>query len=155
MAEPKFIVDFMLGRLCRWLRLLGYDTVFFSPLVDQSGRLNIGYESLKQGRVVLTRNRKISSRKVFQLIFIGSDYYLEQIQQVLTILQLKIDEKKIFTRCLDCNSLLIPIEKEKMKNRVPNYVYETQKEFSICLHCQKIYWKGTHWDLALAKIKEI
>ena len=56
---------------------------------------------------------------------------------------------------MECNEPLCSIEKEKAEGRVPTYVFQTQKEFSWCPDCQKIYWKGTHWILALEKLEAL
>ncbi len=147
----KFLVDFMLGRLCKWLRLLGYDASYF---VSEK-KSDLIYQSLKEGRIILTRDHRLSKKKAIKLIIINSDLLEEQLEQVFSELNIKVDPKKIFTRCLVCNDLLLEIEKEKVKDRIPNYIFQTQKEFSCCLNCQKIYWKGTHWDLANQLLKKL
>ncbi len=76
-------------------------------------------------------------------LLIKSPSYKEQLKHVIT--HFNIDYKTgIFTRCLICNKLLIPIEKGKIKDRVPPFVYPTQDEFDVCQQCQRIYWDGTH-----------
>jgi len=140
----KFLVDFMLGRLCKWLRLLGYDASYF--VSDKKSDLI--YQSLKEGRIILTRDHRLSKKKAIKLIVISSDILEEQLKQVFSELDIRVDPEEIFTRCLVCNEVLLEAEKEKVKDKVPSYVFQTQKEFSYCPSCQKIYWKGTHWDLA-------
>jgi len=140
----KFLVDFMLGRLCKWLRLLGYDASYF--LSDKKSDLI--YQSLKEGRIILTRDQHLSKKKAIKLIIINSDSFEEQLNQVFSELNIKVDPDNIFTRCLVCNEVLLEIDKERVKDKVPSYVFQTQEEFSYCPTCQKIYWKGTHWDLA-------
>ena len=54
----------------------------------------------------------------------------------------------MFTRCVECNTPVEKIEKSKVKPKVPPYVYKVQEEFMECPNCDKIYWKGTHWNLA-------
>jgi uncharacterized protein with PIN domain len=140
----KFLVDFMLGRLCKWLRLLGYDASYF--LSDKKSDLI--YQSLKEGRIILTRDHHLSKNKAIKLIIINSDSFEEQLNQVFSKLNIKVNPDNIFTRCLVCNEVLLEIDKEKVKDKVPSYVFQTQEEFSYCPSCQKVYWKGTHWDLA-------
>jgi len=140
----KFLVDFMLGRLCKWLRLLGYDASYF--VSDKKSELI--YQSIKEGRIILTRDHRLSKKKAIKLIIINSDLLEEQLKQVFSELNIKVDPENIFTRCLVCNQILMEAEKEKVRDKVPSYVFQTQKEFSYCPSCQKIYWKGTHWNLA-------
>jgi len=140
----KFLVDFMLGRLCRWLRLLGYDASYFVS----GKKSNLIYQSLKDGRIILTRDHRLSKKKAIRLVVIDSDELEEQLKQVFSELNIEIDPEMMFTRCLICNESLEEIEKEKVKDKVPSYVFQTQEEFSYCPNCQKVYWKGTHWDLA-------
>ncbi|MFB0527613.1 MAG: Mut7-C RNAse domain-containing protein [bacterium] len=147
----KFLVDFMLGRLCKWLRLLGYDASYF---VSEK-KSDLIYQSLKEGRIILTRDHRLSKKKAIKLVIINSDLLEEQLEQVFSELDIKVDPDEIFTRCLVCNEVLQEIKKEKVKDRVPNYVFQTKKDFSFCPNCQKIYWKGTHWDLAHQLLKKL
>lgn len=149
--EVKFLVDFMLGRLCKWLRILGYDAAYFNSL----NKNTIIYQSLKEGRILLTRDHRLSKNKALKVLLVDSDNYEKQIQQVLKELNLKVDPEKMFTRCCLCNTILEPINKEKVKDKVPPFVYQTQKNFSYCSTCQKIYWPGTHWDLMRGKYSQI
>lgn len=145
-----FIVDKMLGRLTKWLRLFGYDTVYFTGDKDSE----LVFESIRQQRVLLTRDNGISKRKPFKVIFIKSEKLFEQIEQLKNGLNLKIDEEKIFTRCVECNTLVEKIEKEKVKNMVPLFIFETHNDFSYCSNCQKTYWQGSHIELARNLIKK-
>ncbi len=141
--EPKFLVDFMLGRLCKWLRILGFDTEYFTSL----NKNIIVYQSLKEGRILLTRDHRVSEKKALKVLLVNNDNYENQIQQVLKELNLKVDPEKMFTRCCLCNTILEPVKKERVKDKVPPFVYQIQNNFSFCFTCQKIYWPGTHWDL--------
>ncbi|OGS39405.1 MAG: hypothetical protein A2551_01935, partial [Elusimicrobia bacterium RIFOXYD2_FULL_34_30] len=139
-----FIVDKMLGRLAKWLRLFGYDTVYFTEGSDKE----LVFESVRQQRILLTRDKGISKRKPLKIIFINSEKFAEQIEQLKSDLKIEIDTKKIFTRCIKCNTPLEKIEKEKVKDKVPPYTFETHDDFSYCPKCNKIYWQGSHIELA-------
>ena len=150
-TEPKFIVDFMCGRLAKWLRILGYDTEF----VKDFSRHKIMMKSLSEQRIVLTRDTRLSKKKVYKLILIKSDKVREQVRQVIKELNLKLQKEKFFTICSICNKQVVPIEKEKVKDLVPLYVYQNIKEFYQCPDCQRVYWQGSHYDLFLKEIEKL
>ncbi len=141
----KFIVTAELGRLARWLRILGFDSIFF----DRAKKKDIVIESLREGRIILTRDSRLSRFSGIRMIRIMSDFVKEQLEQVIRVLHLKPDRANIFTRCTECNTPIVKLyDKEALKAKIPPYVYKTQKEFMRCPGCKKIYWKGTHYDLA-------
>ena len=143
----KFLVDSMLGRLAKWLRILGYDTLYFSSLED-SDLVRI---ARAEGRMVLTRDREMTRRRGIDCLFVENEHFREQIRQVLRDLNLQADSS--FTRCPVCNTPLQPLEKRDAQGRVPPYVYKTQERFSLCPGCQRIYWRGTHWERMKGKIE--
>ena len=143
-GSPKFIATMELGRLARWLRLLGYDCIFF----DRAKKRDIVIESLREDRAILTRETRLSRFSGVRMIHIESDFVEEQLAQVIKSLHLSIDRNGMFTRCIECNTPIERAEKESVVSKVPPYVFKTQEEFMRCPGCGKIYWKGTHWDLA-------
>ncbi|MCK5534093.1 Mut7-C RNAse domain-containing protein [bacterium] len=153
----KFLVDFMLGRLNRWLRIMGYDCLYFrrDPFSGFKGKKDLIYQSLKEGRIILSRDTTLSKKKALKLIIIKSDFLSEQLNQVFKIFNLKLDKSKVFSRCIICNTLLTIIDKQKIRDKVPEYVYQTQNSFSLCLFCQKVYWKGTHEKLVEKELKKM
>lgn len=150
-AEPKFLVDFMLGRLARRLRVLGYDAKY----VDFSNHKEISLLSLRENRVILTRHLKVSPKKSWKLLYINSNNLDEQIIQVVMALGLKLDSKELFSVCTVCNAAVVEVPKAEVKSFVPEYVYKTQENFSSCPVCKRVYWRGTHYELLLNHLRKI
>jgi uncharacterized protein with PIN domain len=138
---PKFICDDMVGRLCKWLRILGYDTLYFRGTDAELAAI-----SRKEERIVLTRDHELPQQKLLtDCLVLKSDKVLEQVKEVLTAFKLiPIQMDQTFSRCLLCNTLVIQIKKIEIKDRVPEYVYNTHDQFHQCLQCNKIFWTGTH-----------
>ena len=138
-SEPKFLADEMVGRLAKWLRLLGYDTKYPSGIGD-SELLDIAE---REGRIILTRDtRLIERRKCRDYIFIRDDRWREQLRQVY--LEAKLNSDAILTLCPKCNELIEVIEKAAAAKLVPEYVYDTQERFAACARCSRVFWEGTH-----------
>lgn len=151
---PKFIIDVNVGRLAKWLRILGYDAMFI-PDADDSLLMKVASDD---DRTLLTRDSHIMERRKVALeevraLLITSDSLWEQLRYVVDAMGLNSDER--FSRCIECNVELVPQSKEDIKDLVPPFVFSTQEEFMRCHRCSKIYWKGTHWKnmrLELSKI---
>jgi len=144
--EVKFIVDNNVGKLAKWLRIMGYDALFFDAEDDS----NMIATALTEGRVILTRDTQIMKRRVIttgrlKAILINSDKPEQQMQQVISTLNLDCQYKP-FTICLECNQLLEERSKQEVEDMVPPYVFQTQSQFMECPACHRIYWRGTHWQ---------
>ncbi len=138
----RFIVSRELGRLARWLRILGYDTSYFDS-IDKRGLL---ITALREGRLIITRTSAFKDHHGLEMIYIESDRVEEQIKQVIAKLRLIIPQKALFSRCVECNQILENISKQEVKGKVPPYVFKTVEQFKKCPDCKKIYWVGTHWN---------
>lgn len=147
----KFILTKELGRLAKWLRILGFDTEYFRE--EKISSLII--TALRDNRIIITRNRRLSEKQPAKALYIKSEHIREQIEEVLKALNLRPDERAMFSRCTVCNVELRPMEKEKVKVKVPEYVFKTQNEFYTCLNCKRIYWQGTHWGNVKKTLEEI
>lgn len=142
--DIKFVVDNNVGKLAKWLRILGYDTIFVKDIADN----DLIRIALTQNRIILTRDTQIIKRRVVTIgrlkaILIKDDDLRAQLRQVVTMLKLNF-RHQTFSLCLECNQPLVTEPKEKVKSLVPPYVFQTQDEFVRCPHCGKIYWQGTH-----------
>ena len=141
----------MVGTLAKWLRILGYDTCY-DPAMDDHQLVRL---ARAEGRVLLTRDRELARRPGLNTVFVNAESLEAQIGQVLTELELEPDRS--FSRCPVCNEQLAEVDREVARRRVPKYVAQTQESFRACPGCQRIYWRGTHWqqmDEQLARILE-
>ncbi len=143
----RFVVDAMFGTLAKWLRILGFDTIFARDLADSE----IMALADREGRVLITRDKELARRSDNGL-FLNSDVLDEQIAQVLE--KYPADEGRTLTRCLECNGLLVPVEKAEVRN-VPDGVLEREDEFSKCPNCGRFYWPATHWENMMERIAEL
>jgi len=151
---PKFIVDCNVGKLTKWLRLMGYDTVFFNGTDDS----HLVATALAEGRVILSRDTQIMKRRLIttgklKAILIQDDKPELQMRQVIDALSLD-PKSRPFTLCLECNKALAERNKDELKELVPPYVYKTQSQFMQCPACHRIYWRGTHWQAMSQRLEK-
>lgn len=140
----KFIVDAMLGKLAKWLRLLGCDTEYIRDSADD----DLVRITLREDRILLTRDGILANRRMVRgrSLFIESEKTSKQLRQVMSAFDIKVEPKSLFTRCIVCNAEIQEMSREQAEERVPPYVFATQKEFGYCPRCDKVYWRGTHTD---------
>jgi len=146
----KFLADENVGRLAKWLRILGYDAAYYSPISDDE----LIMRARAEGRIILTKDTGIATRPYLDnCIFIQSSRYLEQLQQVMQACGLTVREEALFGRCLECNVEVTPVPKESVEAQVPAYTFRTQPRFFRCPQCQKLFWPGTHTQRTLAALR--
>jgi len=151
LRNPKFICDVHLGKLARYLRMLGFDVFYENDIADE----NIVDISLKEKRTILTRDIGILKRnEVTHGHFIRSDNAEKQTEEVVKGFHLKKLIRE-FTRCLNCNTELKKIGKAEIINDLPPKVAASQNEFFKCPACKKLYWKGTHHQNMVSFIEKI
>lgn len=153
----KFVVDGMLGKLARWLRMLGYDTKYFND-VDDDEILKVASE---EKRILLTRDyqffRKASIHGV-RAIFIDGETPAEKLAELTRELNVRLEVNIDESRCPKCNARIKPIDKERVKDKVPKSTYRIYNEFWVCTGCGQVYWKGSHWkkiNSTLNRVKQI
>jgi len=153
--QPRFIVDSNVGRLGKWLRLLGYDTLFIHPIED-GALVDI---ALSEQRILLTkdthvlRRRLVTSGQVTALLIEG-DGVMEQLRQVAEAFGLDPSSRR-FSRCNECNEPLVAKAREDVRDLVPRYVYETQSRFTFCPRCGRVFWSGTHWARMTERLNDL
>ena len=126
--HPCFDVDGMLGRLAKWLRILGFDAAY--PRISST-----------IGRYFVTTKDRISGG---QTIVVSGDDPMEQLKQVLTAIHVRPDQSLFFSRCLICNVPVVEIPKAEVAGRVPEEIFGSRSEFHECPQCRRVYWEGSH-----------
>ena len=140
--EPHFILDIHLGKLARYLRMLGYDAWYRNDYDDPELARLANHE----GRILLTRDRRLLMRNlVSQGYCIRSLDPKKQLIEVLKRFHLD-DFPGPFQRCILCNTLLEPVRKEQIEQRLEPLTRKYFDEFHICPACEQIYWKGSHYE---------
>lgn len=149
----KFLCDQMLGTLAKWLRVYGFDTYFANSEINDDEILNI---AKNEDRILVTRDKElihIARRENIKNIEIETTDLEEQLKIVLK--GLTVDTFNILSRCIVCNNVISQIKKESIKDKVPKGIFDSNDEFWFCKHCDKIYWKGTHYQNMLERIDKI
>jgi len=145
-VEIKFVVDNNVGKLAKWLRIMGYDALLFREK-DDGEMIKI---ALSDNRVVLTKDTQIMQRRLItsgrlKAILIEDDDSKAQLRQVAEALKLDY-QLRPFSVCLECNENLVERDKDEVRDLVPPYVFKTQSQYMECPSCHRIYWQGTHWQ---------
>lgn len=144
LREPRFILDVHLGKLARYLRLFGFDTVYDTQYVDA----DIIRRGVEDKRIILTRDVGLLKNKI-----VTHGYWLRATdprQQIREIIQ-RFDlagKCKPFSRCLECNGIIVAIEQPGGADRekIPEQVWKEQHDFFRCDSCQRVFWQGSHYD---------
>jgi uncharacterized protein with PIN domain/sulfur carrier protein ThiS len=142
---PDFLADAHLGGLARYLRMMGFDTLYENAMPDEEIR------RLARGerRVVLSRDREL-----LKCADVGRGAYVRelkpeaQLREVANRFRLA-ERARPFTRCLACNGPLEPVEKSRIADRLPQRVSEIHDSFTRCPACDRVYWRGSHYERML------
>ena len=146
-GPPKFVADHMLGSLARWLRMMGYDTVYDKSKDDP----DIAKLARLESRFILTRDKELSKEP--GALLLDNEDLDSQLQVVATRYGLKFNEDMI--RCSTCKGQLADLPKDEAKGKIPDGAFQMNEKFWKCTKCQKIYWKGTHWEGITARLKKL
>jgi len=141
LRRPAFVLDSQLGRLARYLRLLGFDTLYRNDFTDAG----IARISSEQQRTLLTRDRRLLHRSIITRgYFIRGTDPLNQVDEVLRRFDLYNDIKPL-RRCIRCNGMLSDVAKETVFDRLEPKTKRYYNEFRICRDCGQVYWEGSHF----------
>ena len=146
----RFAVENTLGKLAKWLRVLGFDT-FYQPDLSAEKLMEIGSGRILLTRTARTRNRNISRK----LLFLTSNHPFDQLRAVLETLGIAQKDVRPFSRCVRCNTMIQKVDKNSIRKMVPDYVWETHDAFYSCSQCGRIYWPGSHTQRSRDIIKRL
>jgi len=136
-----FIADDHAGKLARWLRLLGYDTLHFPAIEDRA----LADLAAREGRIVLTRDTTLAHRfPAIEVFHLKEEDPFRQLAAVVQRFGLDC-ETHAFTRCMMCNAPLEEIEKDSRRDEIPPQAFACCHQFARCTGCGKLYWDGTHY----------
>jgi len=142
--EPAFICDLMLQKMCRWMRMAGFDVLSPKEL-DDDGLVEL---CIRTDRFLLTRDKELSDRKMIRALRIGSEDVDGQLKE-LTLAFPELQGRSRASRCPLCNQTLTIVDRKDLKDvpdhNIPEKVLQYQRTFYLCRNCAKTYWKGTHW----------
>lgn len=136
-----FVADSTLGRLAKWLRLLGFDTEYDTEPPDPYRLM-----ALRSGsRLVLTRSPGVYDQLVdCPALLIRSEDPQKQIRQSIDDLKIRWGEIRPFSRCTVCNTVVRLLSRADAAGQVPDYVFQHHTRFHQCPRCSRIYWPGSH-----------
>ncbi|HEX2174017.1 MAG TPA: Mut7-C RNAse domain-containing protein [Dehalococcoidia bacterium] len=140
--EPRFLLDTHLGKLAGHLRMLGFDTAYFNDCDDDV----LARLASEERRILLTRDRGLLKRGI---VTHGCHVWETDPERQLVEVLDRFDltgEVKPFRRCLQCNGLLEPVAKEAIVDRLQPKTRLYYQEFARCRSCDRIYWKGSHYE---------
>ncbi len=137
---PAFIADCHLGKLAKYLRLMGFDTLYFPQMEDN----DLIALAIEQNRIILTRDRALSERPNIPVLFLEHKETAQQLRSLIRHYQLT-EHPVPFSRCIVCNTPLQIIDKSEIIEKVPEKVQKHFSTFEYCNRCDRIYWKGDHY----------
>lgn len=155
LRETKFILDAHLGKLAKYLRLLGFDALYQDTGSHDFSPSPIDQREKQSKRIILTRDKNVLKKKI-----ITHGYLIKavdpkkQVEEVMSRFDL-FSKIKPFSICLKCNVKIVPIEKNKIANKLPSIISRHFNEFSLCPTCKRIYWQGIHYQNMLAFVRQI
>lgn len=149
----RFITDGMLGKLTRWLRMLGHDVVYTRDMED----LKILELAKEEQRYLLTRDSELCRRakngKV-DVLFVDGKSDVERLALVSRRCGLDLEIDPNVSRCPVCNGEISPVEKRSVQEEILPSTTTSYERFWRCSHCRKVFWQGTHWKKIIQTLSE-
>ncbi|QOP41494.1 Mut7-C RNAse domain-containing protein [Sulfurimonas marina] len=145
----KFIADCHLGKLAKYLRMMGFDTLFFNSIDDDE----LIALSAQEERIILTRDKLLHENKTSNTFYLHSINHLEQLRELNRAFLIKNKREK--PRCILCNVTLKEINKKEILDQLPKKVVKYFDFFEVCSKCGRVYWHGSHFKRMMNTIESI
>ncbi|HMK55191.1 MAG TPA: Mut7-C RNAse domain-containing protein [Dissulfurispiraceae bacterium] len=150
--NPSFIADAMLGGLARWLRIMGFDTLYFR-VIEDGELIRIGKQ---QGRILLSRDHALCrSKRTGAHILVRSNETMQQLREVLSECGITDDQIQVSKRCPRCNGALSSVHRNLVFSGAPEHIMQNADAFLKCGECGKVYWEGSHKRMMDATLEAI
>ncbi len=149
----RFVADGMLGKLTRWLRMLGHDVKYSSELGDKK-LIEI---AKTEGRILLTRDLELYQQATVQGVnsfFVEEKTEAEKLAALAKRFDFKLEIDIALSRCSKCNTRIRPVAKEKVLDRIAKNTASNYEDFWECDNCNQVYWQGSHWKRIDKTLKE-
>lgn len=147
----KFFCDEQLGKLARWLRIVGQDVRYEREISD----LDLLARARAEARVVLTRDRRLAARaEGAAVVCLAENYPALQLREVVAHFTGRI-QLRVFSRCVVCNAEIEEVAKAEVEQSVPPFVFASQEHFTRCVSCGRVFWKATHHDRVMLALKDV
>ncbi len=141
-SEICFAAEPTLGKLAKWLRILGFDTSY-EPGFSTKKNMDSG----RKNRILLIRTERVRDGKLPQeFIFITSNNPFEQLREVIDTLGIIYTDTRPFSRCIRCNPRIQPVDQDAVRGNGPDFIWQPRDIFQICGQCRRIYWPGSHTE---------
>jgi hypothetical protein len=151
LRRTRFVLDVHLGKLARYLRMLGFDSAYARDW-DDARIIDL---ALDQRRIILTRDRgMLKHSRVTHGYWLRSHRPLEQVREVLEAFDL-FRQTRPFTRCMDCNGRIARVAEQRIRDRVDARILRRFDAFWQCRDCGKIYWQGSHYQRMLQRVESL
>ena len=143
----------MLGKLVRWLRMLGQDTIYSTKLTD----MDLIFKAKRENRILITRDYKLYQNSVkheIQVFYTTSQNKAEVLANLKNRFGIHLDIDMNLSRCPLCNNKLKQITKQKATKKIKQNTLFYYNDFWSCPKCQSIYWQGSHWKAITSTLNE-
>jgi uncharacterized protein with PIN domain len=145
MKLQKFVTDGMLGKLTRWLRILGYDVEYADSMDDKE----LTYKAKKEDRVLLTRDVELykqATAKGAEAFLVENPNQTADLASLAKRFRIKLEVNVEISRCPKCNGTIRTVSKTEVADKIPAATSSNYSEFWQCQQCGQVYWRGAHWD---------
>jgi len=151
LRNPKFILDTHLGKLARYIRLLGFNACYDNAYEDEQ----VVEIAADERRIILTRDIGLLKRgRVSRGYFVRSTAPRVQLREIFDRFDLRHSAKP-FTRCVQCNVMLLEISKNDLDQDVPSAVLDRFDKFRLCPGCDRVFWQGSHYERMQQYVEEL